>query len=163
LDPLQKKNCQCRLVSDIKVSQSHQNSGRLYYSCQDDKYKWVGWCEPVEDDDDGKKTAQTNNTHGDARMANLEDEFKNLDNLVDGMKEGMQEEFATIKFEVNNAIVDVKRDVDVKLSLLKRDFEKELIALTTELNEMKKPNWNLKYGIIGFMFAMVVVFISYRI
>jgi hypothetical protein len=50
--------------------------------------------------------------------------------------------------------------VDVKLSLLKRDFEKELIALTTELKEIKKPNWNLKYGIIGFMFAMVVVFIS---
>jgi hypothetical protein len=85
-------------------------------------------------------------------MENLEDEFKNLDNLVNEMKEGMQEEFATIKFEVNNAIVDVKRD-----------FEKDLIALTTELNEMKKPNWNLKYGIIGFMFAMVVVFISYRI
>jgi capsule polysaccharide export protein KpsE/RkpR len=96
-------------------------------------------------------------------MDNLEDEFKNLDNLVNEMKEGMQEEFATIKFEVNNAIVDVKREVDVKLSLLKRDFEKDLIALTTELNEMKKPNWNLKYGIIGFMFAMVVVFISYRI
>ncbi|KAK2383894.1 hypothetical protein QL285_071304 [Trifolium repens] len=156
-------NCQCRLVSDIKVSQSHQNPGRLYYSCQNNKCKWVGWCEPVEDDDDGKKTAETNCTHGETRMAKLEDEFKNLDNLVDGMKEGIQEEFATIKFEVNNAIVDVKREVDVKLSILKRDFEKELIALTTELNEMKKPNWILKYGIIGCMFAMVIVFINNRL
>jgi hypothetical protein len=34
-------------------------------------------------------------------MANLEDEFKNFDNLVDGMNERMQEEFTTIKFEVN--------------------------------------------------------------
>ncbi|WJX62031.1 hypothetical protein P8452_47071 [Trifolium repens] len=125
-------NCQCRLVPDIKVSQSHQNPGRLYYSCQDNKCKWVGWCEPVEDDDAEKKRAQTNDTHGDARMANLEDEFKNLDNLIDGMKEGMQEEFANIKFEVNNAIVDVKRE-------------------------------NLKYGIIGFLFAMVMVFISNHI
>jgi hypothetical protein len=135
----------------------------LYYSCKDNKCKWVGWCEPVEDDGDGKKRAQTNDTHGDARMANLEDEFKNLDNLVDRLKEGMQEEFATMKFEVDNAIIDVKKDVDAKLSLLKRDFEKKLVALATELKEMKKPNWNLKYGIIRFMFAMVMVFISNRI
>ncbi|WJX82756.1 hypothetical protein P8452_65477 [Trifolium repens] len=85
------------------------------------KCKWLGWCEPVEDDADGKSKVQTNDPSGDARMSNLECELKKLDDLVDGMKEGMQDEFATVKFELDNAIIATNKDVDNKLSLLKSD------------------------------------------
>jgi hypothetical protein len=156
-------NCPCRLVADIKVSLSVQNPGRLYYACQEKKCKWLGWCEPVEDDADGKSKVQTNDPSGDARMSNLECELKKLDDLVDGMKEGMQEEFATVKFELDNAIIATNKDVDNKLSLLKSDFDEELLDVKTELKQMKKTNGNLKYGIIGLLFIIFLVFIANHI
>ncbi|KAK2423539.1 hypothetical protein QL285_033988 [Trifolium repens] len=82
------------------------------------KCKWLGWCEPVEDDADGKSRVQTNDPSGDARMSNLEYELKKLDDLVDGMKKGMQEEFAPVKFELDNAIIATNKDVDKECKML---------------------------------------------
>ncbi|MCH83821.1 hypothetical protein A2U01_0004647 [Trifolium medium] len=156
-------NCQCYCVSDIKVPMSQQNPNRLYYSCKQHKCKWVGWCEPIEDDADGKNRVQTNDPYGDARMGILEDEVKKLEKLVEGLTEAIQEEVATVKFEFDNGSIAMNKDVDDKLSVLKKDFDKEHLALKPKLKEMKKTNGNLKYGIIGFMFVMVLVFISNHI
>jgi hypothetical protein len=75
----------------------------------------------------------------------------------------MQEEFATVKFELDNAIIATNKDVDNKLSLLKSDFDEELLDVKTELKQMKKTNGNLKYGIIGLLFIIFLVFIANHI
>jgi hypothetical protein len=172
--------CKCRLVADIKVSMSKQNPNRLYYSCKEKKCQWVGWCEPIEDDDVGNNRVQTNDSFGITGVK--EDEFRNLENLVDGMSEGIKEEFATIKFEFDNALFAIKKDVDEKLSVLKKDLEKQLGALKTEIDDgmiamnkdvyeklsvlevefeaMKKRNGNWKRVISGFVFVMALVFIT---
>ncbi|KAK2368809.1 hypothetical protein QL285_081978 [Trifolium repens] len=68
-------------------------------------------------------------------MGVKEDEFRNLENLVDGMSEGIKEEFATIKFEFDNALFAIKKDVDEKLSVLKKDMQKQLGALKIEIDD----------------------------
>ncbi|KAK2397235.1 hypothetical protein QL285_058831 [Trifolium repens] len=74
-------------------------------------------------------------------MNTLEVEVNNLKDLVDRMSEGLREEFATIKFEFDNAISDGKKDVDKRLTVLKDDFDKEVLTLKAELrasNEAKE-------------------------
>ncbi|WJX29673.1 hypothetical protein P8452_18288 [Trifolium repens] len=155
------KICSCKLLSDIKVSLSYQN--RLYYSCNEKKCKWLGWCEPIADDADGKKIAESNDTGGGARMNTLEVEVNNLKDLVDRMSEGLREEFATIKFEFDNAISDGKKDVDKRLTVLKDDFDKEVLTLKAELRAMKQRNGNLKLAMFGFILVIVLVFINKHI
>jgi hypothetical protein len=165
--------CKCRSVADIKVSLSKQNPNRLYYSCKEKKCQWVGWCDPIKDDDAGKNRVQTNDSFG--SMGVKEDEFRNLENLVDGMSEGIQEEFATIKFEFDNALIAIKKDVDEKLSVLKKDMEKQiddgmiamnknvyekLSVLEVEIEAMKKINGNWKPVIMGFVFVIALLFIT---
>jgi hypothetical protein len=133
----------------------------------------VGWCDPIEDDDAGKNRVQTNDSFG--SMGVKEDEFRNLENLVDGMSEGIQEEFATIKFEFDNALIAIKKDVDEKLSVLKKDMEKQiddgmiamnkdvyekLSVLEVEIEAMKKINGNWKPVIMGFVFVIALLFIT---
>ncbi|KAK2401308.1 hypothetical protein QL285_050912 [Trifolium repens] len=152
-------NCPCRLVADIKVSLSVQNPGRLYYACQEKKCKWLGWCEPVEDDVYGNNRVPNNDTYGDARIANLEGELKNLDNLVDGLKEGIQEEFATVKFELDNAIIVVNKNVEdevlnlrTELKAMKYNVDEEVLSLKTDLKALKRL-------MFGFLFVMAVILI----
>jgi hypothetical protein len=61
-------NCKCNRVSEIKVSLSHQNPNRLFYSCKDNKCKWVGRCEPMPDDIEIQKTIETNDPFAEARI-----------------------------------------------------------------------------------------------
>jgi hypothetical protein len=112
---------------------SKQHPNRLYYLCKKNNCKWAGWCNPIEDDDVGNNRVQTNDSFGITGVK--EDEFRNLENLVDGMSEGIQEEFATVKFEFDNALLAIKKDVDEKLSVLKNDMEKQLGALKTEIED----------------------------
>ncbi|MCI02052.1 hypothetical protein A2U01_0023084, partial [Trifolium medium] len=105
--------------------------------------KWVGWCEPIADDVDGKNRVETD-PYADARMGNLEDEFNNLKKLVEGLTEAIQEEVATVKFEFDNDVSAKKKDVDDKLLVLKNDFDKDLITLKTELLVLKKTNGKMR-------------------
>jgi hypothetical protein len=86
-----------------------------------------------------------------------------MEDLVDGMTEGIQEEFATIKFELDNGIAALKKKLDEKLSDLKKEFDQELISLKTDLQGRKKIIGSLNYGIFEVMFVMVLVFISNHI
>jgi hypothetical protein len=90
----------------------------------------------------------------------LEVEVNNLKDLVDGMSEGIREEYATMKFEFDNAISDGKKDVDKRLTVLKDDFNKEVLTLKAELRAMKQRNGNLKLAMFGFILVMVLVFIN---
>jgi hypothetical protein len=119
----------------------------------------LGWCEPVEDDVYGNNRVPNNDTYGDARIANLEGELKNLDNLVDGLKEGIQEEFATVKFELDNAIIVVNKNVEdevlnlrTELKAMKYNVDEEVLSLKTDLKALKRL-------MFGFLFVMAVILI----
>jgi hypothetical protein len=142
-------NCRCNCVTEIKVSKSKENPGRLYYSCKQDKCKWVGWCEPLPDDGDGQNRVETN----------VRDEVNKLMDQVDGMSEGIQQEFATIKWEFDNVISALKKDVEGKF-VFKDDFAEQVVTLKTELREMNHKNGKLKLGMFGLMFVMVLILIS---
>ncbi|WJX51237.1 hypothetical protein P8452_37447 [Trifolium repens] len=95
----------------------------------------------------------------DARIANLEGELKNLDNLVDGLKEGIQEEFATVKFELDNAIIVVNKNVEdevlnlrTELKAMKYNVDEEVLSLKTDLKALKRL-------MFGFLFVMAVILI----
>ncbi|MCH81065.1 hypothetical protein A2U01_0001844 [Trifolium medium] len=105
-------NCHCHCASDIKISMSQQNPNRLFYSCKQNKCKWVGWCEPIAEDVDGKNRVGTIDPYADARMGILEDEFSKQQKLVEGLTETIQEDVATVKYEFDNAISAMKKDVD---------------------------------------------------
>jgi hypothetical protein len=119
----------------------------------------LGWCEPVEDDAYDNNKVPNNDTYGDARIANLEGALKNLDNLVDGLKEGIQEEFATVKFELDNAIIVVNKNVEdevlnlrTELKAMKYNVDEEVLSLKTDLKALKRL-------MFGFLFVMAVILI----
>jgi hypothetical protein len=167
-------NCKCNIVSEIKVSLTHQNPNRLFYSCKENKCKWVGWCEPIPDDIEIQKTIETNDRYGEARMSTMVEEVNNLKKELEGLSEGIQEEVCTMKYEFEKGMSTIKKDVNDELSMLKKhvenqfvaaknDFDNEVLTLKTKLKEMEQCNGKLKFLIFGVMFVIVLILICNHI
>ncbi|WJX57330.1 hypothetical protein P8452_42901 [Trifolium repens] len=155
--------CKCRCLSDIKVSMSKTNPNRLFYSCKNDRCVWLGWCEPLPDEDDVEIIVdpEINDDYADANMGDLEDEIDNVKKQVEGLTEAIQEEVAAVKLEFDNGIADLKKDLVEKLIVSENGFNEELLILKTEVETMKQTIGNLKLALFGMMLVLVMLFYGY--
>ncbi|WJX92581.1 hypothetical protein P8452_74204 [Trifolium repens] len=153
--------CNCKCLSEIKVSMSGKNPNRLFYSCKEKKCIWLGWCDPIPDEDVVQRRVDPETT--DATMGILEDEVNKVKKLVEGFNKVIQEEVASVKFEFDSSMSDMKKNVDDKLIVLQNEFKQEFLTLKTELKRMKLRNRNMKIVIFGLMLVLVLLFISNHI
>jgi hypothetical protein len=135
----------------------------------------LGWCEPLPDEVDVEKIVDPEIIGGyaDSSMGILEDELDNVKKLVEGLSEAIQKDVAAVKFEFENGIADVKKDldeklivgiadmnttVDEKLIVSENGLNEELLTLKTELETMKQTIGNLKLALFGMMLVLVLIF-----
>jgi gas vesicle protein len=144
---------------------SKKNPNRLFYSCKEKKCIWLGWCDPIPDEDVVQRRVdpKTNDAYSDATMGILEDEVNKVKKLVEGFNEAIQEEVARVKFEFDIGMSDMKKNVDDKLIVLQNEFKQEFLTLKTELKRMKQRNRNMKFAIFELMLVSVLFFISNHI
>jgi hypothetical protein len=102
----------------------------------------LGWCDPIPDEDVVQRRVdpKTNDVYSDATMGILEDEVNKVKKLVEGFSEAIQEEVASVKFEFDSGMSDMKKNVDDKLIVLQNEFKQEFLTLKTELKRMKQRN-----------------------
>ncbi|WJX61832.1 hypothetical protein P8452_46885 [Trifolium repens] len=106
-------SCNCNCVANIKVSMSKKNPNRLFYSCKEKKCIWLGWCDPIPDEDVVQRRVdpKTNDAYSDATMGILEDEVNKVKKLVEGFSEAIQEEVASVKFEFDSAATNEEEEM----------------------------------------------------